>query len=158
MYRNTIKNHALSIATAILSLWLLLIISAPVFVQSGYRILQLIGTGIYFFVDPVCHQLPDRSLFLGSLPFPVCTRCLFIYSGGLIILLIAHFTKKFHRWNGFVYIIMGLIIIAELFMEKLMGIQSYTELRILSGLLMGAVITRFALESITLIGEKKNNV
>ena len=69
----------------LLTLWLAAIIFSPVMMQSENEILKYIATAIYWFMDPVCHQLPERSIFIDKLPMPVCGRCFFIYSGGFLI-------------------------------------------------------------------------
>lgn len=129
--------------------------AAPLLLQSPSRVLQALGTGIYIFLDPVCHQLPDRSLFLGDVPFPVCARCLFIYAGGFVVFLLAHLQKAPVYWSKYTYAGIALLVGAELFTEKILGLNPLLEFRILGGLLMGALIFRFALESIFLTGEKK---
>ena len=143
--------------TIMLGLWLMMILSAPALVQSGHNLLQAIGTAVYIFTDPVCHQLPDRSLFLGSLPFPVCARCLFIYAGGFLVLLYGYFRREPKYWSKIFYFGIALFVIAELIFEKVLAFQPLLELRIISGLITGILIFRLALESIFFTGEKISN-
>src|SRR5438552_2016659 len=40
--------------------------------------------GVYAIGSLVCHQLPERSFHLESVPLPVCARCTGIYAGAAI--------------------------------------------------------------------------
>ena len=42
----------------------------------------------YLIFRPLCHQDPARSFWLAGMPLPVCARCLGIYVGALIGLLV----------------------------------------------------------------------
>ena len=42
------------------------------------------GREIYAFFALICHQIPDRSWFLGTEPLATCIRCTAIYAGFLI--------------------------------------------------------------------------
>ena len=35
----------------------------------------LAGRALYQFYHPICHQLPDRTIFLGGHPMATCVRC-----------------------------------------------------------------------------------
>ncbi|MCA1589957.1 MAG: DUF2085 domain-containing protein [Acidobacteria bacterium] len=52
-------------------IWMMAIVVAPIFT---------IGP-VYSFFSHVCHQIPERSLFLGDHPFAVCSRCFGVYAG-----------------------------------------------------------------------------
>ncbi len=38
-----------------------------------------VGRALYQFYHPICHQIPDRSMFLAGHPLGVCARCSSIY-------------------------------------------------------------------------------
>ncbi len=59
-------------------LWLSAILIAPL----------VEGREIYAFFALICHQIPDRSWFLGPEPLATCIRCTAIYSGFLAGLLL----------------------------------------------------------------------
>jgi uncharacterized membrane protein len=42
---------------------------------------QFLALGVYQLGSIICHQRPERSFHLGSMPFPVCARCTGIYAG-----------------------------------------------------------------------------
>jgi uncharacterized membrane protein len=143
------ENLILQISTMVLGIWILLSVSAPLLVASQIKILQILGTSIYFFMDPVCHQLPDRSLFFGALPFPVCARCFSIYTGGFIVFLWALLKKPSHPWPKVVYLVFGSFIITEILSEKIQLYENLIELRMFSGFLIGLILFRMILETIT---------
>jgi uncharacterized membrane protein len=40
---------------------------------------------IYGIGGVICHQQPERSFYVGSIPLPVCARCTGIYAGGAVV-------------------------------------------------------------------------
>jgi uncharacterized membrane protein len=60
-----------------LILWICAIFLAPILRSSS----QSWSDFIYAVFSPVCHQIPERSFFLLGFPMAVCTRCLGIYTG-----------------------------------------------------------------------------
>jgi len=63
-----------------LLLWMSGIFLAP-FLKSHS---QTWGEFIYAVFSPVCHQVSERSFFVFGFPLAVCTRCLGIYAGCLL--------------------------------------------------------------------------
>jgi len=139
----------------LLLVWNLAIIGAPYLVNSHNKIFQYLGSAVYFFMDPVCHQLPDRSLFIAALPMPVCARCFFIYLAGLFVVGWPLFTKRFSCWPRFVYIILGIFVGLDILSEKLQLFENWFELRMLSGFVLGALIFRLILEGVVVGSRKK---
>ncbi len=73
------------IATVLVLIWLLLIISAPMFEASEN---QIISQPIYKFFSFICHQIDNRSFHIVAHKFGVCSRCFGVYVGlfaGIII-------------------------------------------------------------------------
>lgn len=138
----------LRIGFYLLLFWNLSIFAAPYLVASHVKMAQYFGSLIYFFMDPVCHQLPERSLFLADLPMPVCARCFFIYSAGLFITGFAYLTKRFRFWPWYVYALMALFSGMEIIAEKIHLYDNWIELRAFSGIVLGILIFRLILEGI----------
>ena len=46
----------------------------------------------------VCHQIPERSFTLLGEPVAVCHRCLGLYAGGLVGLLLLPWLPRLRRW------------------------------------------------------------
>lgn len=62
-----------------------LIAVAPVAAASGY---SDVAQGIYRAFSTLCHQLPERSYFIGGHKLAVCSRCTGIYAGFAFTLLV----------------------------------------------------------------------
>jgi uncharacterized membrane protein len=54
--------------------WLALILAAPFLPAAASALVYVAGS-------LVCHQLPERSFYVGAVQLPVCGRCLGIYVG-----------------------------------------------------------------------------
>lgn len=67
-----------AISLSFIALWVFLILLAPVAESAGW---QALSAPVYNFFSYICHQMPERSLRIGSEPFAVCSRCLGVYFG-----------------------------------------------------------------------------
>ncbi len=140
----------------LLLLWLLAIMAAPVLVSAQYKVLNILGSAIYFFMDPVCHQLPGRSLFMSGLPMPVCARCFAIYLTGTVVVGFAIMRKAFYLWPTHRYVILSLLAGVLIVPEKAGWMADYVEVRMLAGGLLGVLIFRLLLEAVV-YGKRKVN-
>ena len=62
---------------AVVTIWLALIVAAPLLADYGVS-----GSRpIYSFFSFLCHQMPDRSFWLGGHQLAVCSRCFGVYFG-----------------------------------------------------------------------------
>jgi len=134
--------------------WLALTLAAPLLVASRYSVLKYIGTAIYFFMDPVCHQLPQRSLFIAGLPMPVCGRCFFIYFGGTITVGVTVLRGKLFAWPPKIYWVLFSAITAEFIVFKWFFHTEWTYLRYAGGFLLGILLFRLLLEALMYKGNK----
>jgi uncharacterized membrane protein len=85
---NRMRSQAVKvwiITSAVIFIWLLLIVGAPVLKASGY---ESISAPIYHFFSYICHQIPSRSFFIDGEEFAVCSRCFGVYFGLLLGFLI----------------------------------------------------------------------
>lgn len=57
-----------------------------------------LASGIWYIFSHVCHQEVARCLILWGVSLPVCTRCLAIYLGGFLGVLIAPFCQIHAAW------------------------------------------------------------
>jgi uncharacterized membrane protein len=75
----------LSILTYVISvaMFTFIFLSAPLFLQSGNFLLRGFAAVAYKMVETfvMCHQLPERSLFILNVQFPICARDVGIYIG-----------------------------------------------------------------------------
>lgn len=76
-----------SIILAGAAVWCAAIVIAPVFASSPGNFRGL-GVVLYTFFHSICHQIDERSFFVGGMPFGVCSRCAAIYLGFLTATLI----------------------------------------------------------------------
>jgi uncharacterized membrane protein len=69
------------VATVFAIAWVTLVVTAPQLSPS-------VAAFVYAFGSLICHQRPERSFHLAGAQLPVCARCLGIYAGvaiGLIV-------------------------------------------------------------------------
>jgi uncharacterized membrane protein len=85
------KFYVIFLITA--AIWLSLIIIAPLLAQTSMKKTSLF---IYFSFAPFCHQLAERSFFLGGYPLAVCSRCFGIYCGLLVGFLVFPLIRRFN--------------------------------------------------------------
>lgn len=142
------SKKIIRIAFFALLLWNICIFSAPLFVTAKASVLQHLGTFFYFFLDPVCHQLPARSIFISGLPLPVCARCTFIYLGSLITFTFALFPGKIKTWSPGWFIGLTLLIALQIILEKLHLYENLPELRMAGGFLLGILLSRLIIDGL----------
>jgi uncharacterized membrane protein len=81
-------------ATILVALWVLAILSAPVFAAYGAT---GVSVPIIHFFGFVCHQMPDRSFHVLCEPFAVCSRCFGVYFGILLGFVIYPVLRNIHE-------------------------------------------------------------
>jgi uncharacterized membrane protein len=82
-----------AVAAAAAGLAVLVIVLVPVAETHGIRTARWLR----FAFSPSCHQIGDRCLDLGPGPMPVCARCLGIYAGGFVGLLVTAVSRRRFR-------------------------------------------------------------
>ena len=129
-------------------IWNLLLFSAPVMTYSQLPILKFSGAFLYLLFDPVCHQLPERSFYFFDIPFPVCIRCTSIYLGSLFLLGFSFISGQFKTLPAKTLLLPAGFIFLEITLEKAGLYQNQPLLRILSGFLLGIILTRLLIEGL----------
>ena len=66
------------IGLAVVSIWVLLIVAAPVAKANGFA---AFSSPLYHFFSFICHQMPERSFHVAGEQFGVCSRCFGVYFG-----------------------------------------------------------------------------
>jgi len=95
----------------------------------------------------VCHQLPERTLLLGSILMPVCSRCSGIYIGFLftIVFLFISFRKKESDLPPVYVIIIAIVFILSAVVDGILSYLGYYEtnniIRLATGYMFGAGIS-----------------
>jgi len=131
-----------------LVIWIILIMAAPVFVSINIPEAKFIGRFIYFFFQPTCHQIPERSFFINGEPLAVCVRCFAFYTGGLLFLGYILIRKIQTKLNLKLIAILSFPVIIDFLMEKIGIYQNIEELRFVTGLLLGMVFFSLLLYSL----------
>ncbi len=67
---------------ALASAWVGLLIAAPI-------LPLILGVPLYGVGAVICHQLSERSFHLAGAQLPVCARCLGIYAGAAVVMIVA---------------------------------------------------------------------
>jgi uncharacterized membrane protein len=65
-----------AIALAVTVLWIILIVSPPILINSGFS-----ASPVYSFYSYICHQISERSFHILGHQFAVCSRCFGVYFG-----------------------------------------------------------------------------
>jgi uncharacterized membrane protein len=98
---------------------------------------------VYAIFSPVCHQIASRSFrFLGQ-PLAVCARCLGIYAGFLIGVLLYPFLRGFRRLSlprAKVFLFVSLPIVTDTLGNFARFWDTSNEVRFATGLLWGAIL------------------
>ncbi|HVS14574.1 MAG TPA: DUF2085 domain-containing protein, partial [Thermoanaerobaculia bacterium] len=76
------------------ALWLGAVLLAPLAAGADWRV----APWLYAAFHLVCHQIPERSFFLGEHALAVCHRCTGLYAGGLLGLLALPGLHRLRHW------------------------------------------------------------
>ncbi len=74
-------------------LWNAALFAAPLLKRSS----PVVSALIYAAFSPVCHQVPERCLFIHGSPLAVCGRCLGIYLGFSAGTILYPFLRRFSK-------------------------------------------------------------
>jgi uncharacterized membrane protein len=77
----------LVIAVVVLA-WTAAIVAAPAVSARGGRGGARLAAVMYVAGSLICHQRPERSFHVGAAQLPVCARCLGLYAGGALGVLV----------------------------------------------------------------------
>ena len=127
------------------ALWCSLILLAPASKLLGFPL--EVSSAFYGLFSYVCHQFPERSLFLDAEPLGVCARCTAIYFSFLASMIVFPFLKGFQRGipSRLILVIFMVPMVVDV-VFSLAGIHaSSLETRVLTGILAGSVLPFFIL-------------
>jgi uncharacterized membrane protein len=134
-------------SAAIVSFLVSLIVVAPV-AAGGHSELAF---GIYGAFSTLCHQLPERSYFIGGHKLAVCARCTGIYAGFTLTLLLYPLIRSL-RNTGFpprAWLLLAAIPLAIDFSLTFFGIWENTHTsRLLTGALLGSATVFYVMPGI----------
>jgi len=123
-----------------LSLWIILIFSAPVLYSFSNPTIKNISLYIYILFKPTCHQLPSRSIHLCGHALAVCIRCLAFYLAGFMISIYYLFHRHIKMFSLKLYLILVVPVFIDFILEKLNLYHNYSSLRFITGFMAGLVL------------------
>ena len=92
---HTVRSAGLVAAATV---WVLLLVVAPVALARGVMPLGTLGT--YQAASILCHQKAERSFHVGAVQMPVCARCFGLYLAGAAGALVAFVPSRHRRAPG----------------------------------------------------------
>lgn len=123
--------------SVIASVWLFIIVLPPVLVKLGY---PSAAEPIYTFYSFICHQIPERSLYIFDHQLAVCSRCFGVYCGLLIGLLTYPLWRSVDNIEPFsrIWLLLSLVPISIDWSLTIFGIWENTHLsRFITGAILG---------------------
>jgi uncharacterized membrane protein len=101
-------RHWLGILIVLVALFTVPIVVVPFLESTDIPVLQQLSDVVFhLYGGPVCHQLPERSLFIFGFQMTVCARCFAIYAAFLAgCILFAFVRTKLKPWNIIYYILL----------------------------------------------------
>ncbi len=147
----TAKNHALIVYAALIAVslaWIGLIFAAPWLMAERRFYTSML---IYHGFSAACHQISDRSFYAFGFPLAVCSRCIGIYCGFIIGLLLYPFVRNLEEvatpQRKWLFILIAPAVID--FAGGLAGVFQNSFLsRTSTGLLAGAILAFYVLPSV----------
>jgi uncharacterized membrane protein len=143
--------------------WIFIILAAPIMRSSEITFLNRISEYLYFIFEPVCHQIPERSILINSEPLAVCSRCFAAYVGGFLLILLITLKKKPIHYNLNMILFLFAPAVIDFLSEQCGLYSDILIIRIITGLMLGVGISYLIVFSITdsqniyLINWKSNN-
>ena len=135
--------HVWLIASAIVFLWLAMIVAAPSLLANG---LNAASAPVYTFFSYVCHQIPERSLYIAGHQLAVCSRCFGVYAGllfGILIYPLWRHVDEIEPIPRF-WLFLSLVPITIDWSLTIFGIWENSHFsRFVTGLILGAVCATF---------------
>ncbi len=123
-------------------LWCIAIVAAPLCIAEGGPV-GFLGVVQYKFFHPICHQLDDRSFHILGKPLAVCVRCMAIYSGFLVGVLLYPCVGRRVR-NGASQRAVLLLSVVPMLLDVLLDVigihQSTILTRCMSGGIFGLIV------------------
>jgi uncharacterized membrane protein len=147
------KKIVLFISLGLL-VWLAGITITPVLGAAAYPFSRKLTAFAYFFYQPVCHQIPDRSFWIGDFTMTVCIRCFSFYLGGFCILLFILFRNKINRWKMSTYFLLMMPAIVDFLLEKFNLYTNFEGLRFFTGLVFGIALFHLLILSVAVRDQK----
>lgn len=138
--RNRYRGQAIRVwaaALAVVGVWLLAILAAPVALSDG---LTGLSSPVYGFFSYICHQIPERSLHIAGHQMAVCSRCFGVYLGLLTGIAVYPMWRSIDNIDPLprIWLFLAMVPIAVDWSLTVFGIWENTHLsRFFTGFLLG---------------------
>lgn len=136
-------------------IWLILIFLAPLLASQENQNMVTFSKWIYYFFQPTCHQLPDRSFMINDQPLAVCARCTSFYLGGLFIVLYFLIRSTMVEIKLKWIALFTFPAFLDFLLEKIGIYENLITTRAVTGILLGGAVIYLLLASIIQIDENK---
>jgi len=105
----------------------------------------------------VCHQIPDRTLWIGGSYLPVCARCTGVYLGFYVGYLMLPFRNRRAEGPPNIFITLSMVIpmIVDGIGQFLGMWTSTNDIRLITGLLFGASISPFLVYLLSILSSTR---
>lgn len=136
-----------AVTIAVVAVWVLAIVLAPIARESGMRL----ADGLYTFFSYICHQIPERSLYFDGHPLAVCSRCFGVYFGLLAGLLVYPLWRRIDEVEPLprIWLFLSLVPIGIDWSLTIFGIWENTHLsRSLTGLILGVACATYIVPAV----------
>jgi uncharacterized membrane protein len=137
-----------------LLVWLAGIIFTPVLAAAGHPFSHKLAAFAYFFYQPVCHQIPGRSFWVGDFTMAVCIRCFSFYFGGFCTLLFFLYRKKISWRKMSTYVFLMVPAVVDFLLEKFALYTNIYGLRFFTGLIFGIALFHLLILSVAIRDQK----
>jgi uncharacterized membrane protein len=153
--KKALKAWALGLS--LVFFWVFLILLAPVAHSFGWT---GISNPVYKFFSFLCHQMPERSLYILEDHFAVCSRCFGVYSGLVFGFVIYPFIRNIEEMEPFprFWLFLSLVPIGVDWSLGMFGIWENTHLtRFLTGLILGTACAVFIIPALVELAQLLSN-
>lgn len=126
-----------AITSAVVFLWIGLIVSAPLLQANG---VSHFSSPIYRFFSYICHQMPERSLHYLGHQMAVCSRCFGVYFGLLAGIVVYPLVRSIEETEPIArfWLILSLIPITVDWSLTVFGVWENTHVsRLVTGMILG---------------------
>ena len=155
-------RHWLAILIALVALFTVPIVVVPFLESTDIPVLQQMSDVVFhLYGGPVCHQIPERSLFVFGYSMTVCSRCFAIYAAFLAgCILFAFVRTKLKPWSIIYFILLcvpmaidGTTQLFGIAIPRALGsgwqlvwtVESTNELRVITGAIFGLASALYVL-------------
>ena len=145
------------VTLAIAAVWVGAITLAPIAMENGWVGLS---APLYRFYSFICHQLPERSIFLDGHPLAVCSRCFGVYFGVLLGVVVYPLWRRIEEIEPLprIWLLLSVVPISIDWGLGITGIWDNTHLsRFITGLILGLACATYIIPALVEIRQNRTS-